>query len=171
MEHVYFIDLPFEQSDSRQIIYPDPSKISEFAINSPMLKAKNRKLFDETVSRYWNSVGSFSEEEISFFQAEALLTSDDNVARFVKLLLLNGLPLQILINNIFKVVVKSSSSIGLLFFDCTRLAVSDDGNSEFLKICYCSPSALKSAESNINFIMSSFGVEVYFRFLYYKHNP
>jgi hypothetical protein len=151
--------LPFDPSDSRMIWYPDPTKQSEFSIHSPMLVAKDRVTFLNTVSPHWDSYGSFSEEEISRMQTSVC---EDDITRFVNILLRNGCSVKLLSRTIFKVFVKTNSSYGLLFFDCSHLPnVPNDPTSQFLKICFCSAAALKSAEFNLSYFLSTLGVKVY----------
>lgn len=152
--------LPFDQSDSRIILYPDPTKQSEFSVHSQILVAKDRYSFLQTVSPHWNSFISFSEEEITRMQ-----TSDcqDDISKFITILLRDGCSVKLLSRTIFKVFVKKNSSYGLLFFDCSHLPnVPCDETSKSLKIGFCSAAALKCAEFNSNYFLSSLGVSKFY---------
>jgi hypothetical protein len=148
--------LPFDPSDSRKVLYPDPSKQSEFSVHSQMLVAKDSLSFLKTVSPHWDSFVPFSEKEITRIQTSVC---EDDISRFINILLRNGCSVDLLSRTLFKVLVKKNSSYGLLFFDCSHLPnVPSDETSKFLKICFCSAAALKCAEFNSSYFLSTLGV-------------
>ena len=151
------LKFPVEFAEHREIVYADPSLHPDLLMDTTFIRASDMNVFVSTVSKFWLSIESFSDDEMSKLAVKSEDDSDNDIAKFLKCLILKGISSDVLKSKVFKVVVKKDSSTGLLFYDCDRLpdvATTRDS----LNLCYCSASALTLPIFNQDYILFSLGI-------------